>query len=627
MPANLGLPDNPQRISFVCDCGKKLVTYSIKSGKRLRCSSCGQAVVAPVGEGTVPTRPRATSKPQTRAGNRRLKIALLSLTVVVAIGGGAAILFAAKHRQQARSGAANAEVKEADDGAAERAADAIFDAAKTKLNAAYFGRDIALQAIALLRQYVADPHATKKAEAQQLIAEYDLATSDEAALQTLMAMSDEQIGRFYITRVLHDNKITHPNLASLRVDTMERHFHTAFQRHTENRIAEENRQHEENLKKNQIAEAKKIAEAKRQESERLALAASQRADEAKLIGVRVVGSWLRWNWNDSGIRLITFAPNGVFAVTELGQGLWKVDDSGTIRLSFADRGVVAVVKMNLHEDRISIDNWSYAAPQQGTPRFSTASRIHDFGISPAATDLFIAQQIGIIKTQRDSIVRRQGADNLTALGRAKCSRAVAAVPELANSVVNDHDAEVQRKAIEAIGEIGLPNGNGIWYARDPAIIALSVTLVSAAPELAVAAEDALMKYLPTVGKRLSLDDARLLFELHASGNKRVAPVIEKALATLALAMEEVAKEQTKRQLQAVRDAEYWAKEDAKRRLAGLPTREEMLAGARARREEFGRDRSSPPVKPSVPWIPPKEKSENQKAYEFELARGRIQHGK
>ena len=274
------------------------------------------------------------------------------------------------------------------------------------------------------------------------------------------------------------------------------------------------------------------------------------------------------------------------------------------------KAVYTVVKMNVHEDKISIYN-------------SVASRFQDFGISPADTDRFIAQQIVIIKTQRDPLVRRQAADNLTALGRAKCSRAVAAVPELANSVVNDFDAEVQRKAIEAIGEIGLPNGKGIRYARDPAIIALSVTLVSASPELAVAAEDGLLKYLPTVGKRLSLDDARLLFEVHASGNKRVAPVIERALATLALGMEEAAKEQTKRQLQALRDAQYWAKEDEKRRAAGLPTREEMLAAPRARRDTSIGANESPRVNARVPGNSPQEKSESQKAYEFELRRARM----
>lgn len=222
MPANSDLPNNPQRISFACACGKKHVAKSIKSGKRIKCGSCGQVVVVPpVGKGTMPKPSRATWKP-----HAKLKIALCALSLVVAIGGGAVVHFAARQRQQAPNGAAKAWIKAADDWDAERAAEAIFDAAKTKLNAAFLSghlEDIApfqvgmSQAVALLRQYVADPHATKKPEAQQLIAEYDLATSDKAALDTQMAMSSEQLRLFDFQRHLNDNKITHPKLAMLRI--------------------------------------------------------------------------------------------------------------------------------------------------------------------------------------------------------------------------------------------------------------------------------------------------------------------------------------------------------------------------------------------------------------------------
>ena len=56
---------------------------------------------------------------------------------------------------------------------AELAADSIFDSAKTKLDAKAIG-----EAVALLHRYVADRHATKKPEAEQLLADYDLATSE-----------------------------------------------------------------------------------------------------------------------------------------------------------------------------------------------------------------------------------------------------------------------------------------------------------------------------------------------------------------------------------------------------------------------------------------------------------------
>ena len=119
MSANSALPDNPQRISLVCDCGKKLVANSMQSGKRLKCPSCGQVVVVPpVRAGIVPTPARAASEPHRKAGNRGLMFVVFwSLPVVLAIGGGAFIRFDAKRRQQARIDAANTEVREAVKGA------------------------------------------------------------------------------------------------------------------------------------------------------------------------------------------------------------------------------------------------------------------------------------------------------------------------------------------------------------------------------------------------------------------------------------------------------------------------------------------------------------------------------
>ena len=222
-------------------------------------------------------------------------IVLWSLPVVVAIGGGALIHFDVKWRQQARIDAANTEVREAVKGAdgwlkqgsakegenvehrlmkaiaakdvsekanadavletvrtrrAELAADSFFDSAKTKLDAKAI-----VEAVALLHRYVADPHATKKPEAEQLLADCDLATSESAAIKTLVAMSDEQFVQFRNTGKLDDRKITHPILAEIRATTLRRNLETANQRREEN----------------------KIAEANRQKSERLALAAAHRA--------------------------------------------------------------------------------------------------------------------------------------------------------------------------------------------------------------------------------------------------------------------------------------------------------------------------------------------------------------
>ncbi|MGO8746745.1 MAG: hypothetical protein ACLQNE_12210 [Thermoguttaceae bacterium] len=351
MPANSALPDDPQRISVVCDCGKKLVANSMQSGKRLKCPSCGQVVVVPpVRAGIVPTPTRAASEPHPETGNRRLMIVLWSLPVVVAIGGGAFFHFDAKWRQQARIEAANTEVREAVQGAdgwlkqgsakdkdgedvehrlmkaiaandvsekadadavletvrtrrAELAADSLFDSAKTQLDAKAI-----VEAVALLHRYVADRHATKKPEAQQLLADCDLATSEIAALQTLMAMSDERFVQFRNTGKLDDGKTTPPILEEIRATTLRRNLEKANQRREENKIAEANRQKEEN----------KIAEANRQKSEGLALAAPLRAADKS----DVAGVW-RHKSGNSQPEEITLLPNGKINNPD-GQYTWTL---------------------------------------------------------------------------------------------------------------------------------------------------------------------------------------------------------------------------------------------------------------------------------------------------------------
>jgi hypothetical protein len=279
-------PDDPQRISFVCDCGKKLVVNSIKSGKRLKCPSCGQVVVVPpVPAGIVPTPTSAASEPDTETGKRRLMpvlsmIVLWSVPLGVAIGGVALVRFDLKSKQQARIDAANTEVRDAVKGAddwlnqgrakegenvehrlmkavaaknvsdkanadavletvrarrAELAADSVFDAAKIKLDAKAI-----VEAVALLHRYVAEPHATKNREAEQLLADYDRATSESAAIDTLVAMSDEQFVQFRDTGKLddHDREIAHPNLVEVRATTLRRNLETANRRREENKVAE-----------------------------------------------------------------------------------------------------------------------------------------------------------------------------------------------------------------------------------------------------------------------------------------------------------------------------------------------------------------------------------------------------
>src|SRR5204863_9162 len=123
---------------------------------------------------------------------------------------------------------------------AELAADSILDSAKTKLDAKAIN-----EAVALLHRYVAERHATKKPEAEQLLADYDLATSESAAIETLVAVSDEQFVQFRDTGKLDVRKITHPILAELRATTWRRNVETANLRRVENKFAEAIRQESE----------------------------------------------------------------------------------------------------------------------------------------------------------------------------------------------------------------------------------------------------------------------------------------------------------------------------------------------------------------------------------------------
>jgi hypothetical protein len=193
------------------------------------------------------------SAPHPKSRRRRfarvlLMLMLWSLPVLGVVGAGAYLHFDGKWRQQARSDVANTEVREAVKAAegwlkqggakeaetvehrlmqaiaandvsekanagailetvrtrrAELAADSVFDSAKAKLDPQAIP-----EAVALLHRYVADPHATKKPEAQQLLGDYEVATSDSAAIKTLVAMSDEQFAQFKNAGKLDDRKIT-----------------------------------------------------------------------------------------------------------------------------------------------------------------------------------------------------------------------------------------------------------------------------------------------------------------------------------------------------------------------------------------------------------------------------------
>ncbi|HEV8070461.1 MAG TPA: hypothetical protein VGP76_22290 [Planctomycetaceae bacterium] len=324
-----------------------------------------------------------------------LMLMLWSLPVVAAIGGGAYIHFDAKWRQQARIDAANTEVREAVKGAdgwlkqgiakegehvehrlmqaiaandvsekanadavlervrtrrAELAADTIYDSAKTKLDAKAI-----VEALALLRRYVADGHATKKPEAKQLLADCDVATSESAAVNALVAMSDERFAQFKNTGKLDDGKVAYSFLVEMRAAAFRRSLEAAGRRREENKIAEAKRQ--------EIADA-----AKKQAADDLAKSSSGVQDRS--VRERMVGIW-RWG---SGENEMKFAPDGTFLERcswgVVSQGRWSFDRGdlsrvqGHIQLSYDNKYVARVAPSGI-EDRIFIDVKSpYPVPWQ-----------------------------------------------------------------------------------------------------------------------------------------------------------------------------------------------------------------------------------------------------------------------
>lgn len=102
------------------------------------------------------------------------------------------------------------------------------------------------------------------------------------------------------------------------------------------------------------------------------------------------------------------------------------------------------------------------------------------------------------------------------------------------SATDERDAYVRRKAIEILGDIGGMLG----------VVAVSGTLLQPDndPETAKAAEDSLLKLLPTVGSSLTMDDAIFLLKVHDSGNERISPAIESAWAASGITQDDIARE-------------------------------------------------------------------------------------
>jgi len=484
-------------------------------------------------------------------------IALWSVPVAVTIGGVALVRSDLKRKQQERIDVANTAVRDAVKGAddwimhgrakdgeeaeqrlitamaakdasekanadaalervrtrrAQLAADSILVSAKFQLDAKAI-----VEAVALLRRYVAEPHATKKPEAEQLLVDCDLATSESAAVNSLLAMSDEQFARFKNTGKLDDRKVTHPILAEVRAATLRRNLEKASHRREENRIAE----------------------AKRQESDRLALAEQaamirKKAEQAALIRERVVGIW-QWGPDDSKHEM-KFAKDGTFVEKSLSgwtvDGQWRVAEDGTIRLSVGPKyspivRYSAVIRMSLLDERFSVAlTYPAGFPTDGSRQAAASGGWQaegrkvpgtwDIWHDEEETERFVQQQIQNLQQREDPALRCLAADNLAEVGRIKPRAVSVAFALLREVVLNDPDEVLRPKAVEALAETR----------QFAAIRPILQTLrQSRDPVLTQVAEDALLKLLPTV-KSLTTDQAIELSWARRWSSKRVWSAIE-----------------------------------------------------------------------------------------------------
>jgi hypothetical protein len=654
MSAKSGLPDIPQRISVVCACGEKLLANSMQSGKRLKCPSCGQAVVvSPARADGVPTPTGAVSAPRRGMGKLLLMILLWSLPVFAAVGGGAVLHFDAKWRQQAKIDAANTEVREAVKGAdswlkqgspkeaenverrltkamaandvsvkgnadgvraavqtrrAELAADSVFDAAKTKLDA----KAIA-EAVALLHQYIADRHATQKPAAQQLLADCELATSDAAALKTLMALSDERFAQFKNTGKLDDtgklgdHKFTRPILDEIRATTLRHNLKTANERREEIKLAEANRQQAERMALAAPLRAADNAQAAKQQP-----AIDSQTDQAKEGTKPATPST---DDSSSASKRPAAENSGLPPAKETAQYIKeqiRALKSGQSPFAAAD-----------------------AAKQQPAPkRKKRVKTPKDAFFDSVVRGIPIPNQQpapirdetnGNEQHRSDPLLRRQAADNLKALGPV----AVAAVPELANAALNDDDTGVKRAALAALGEIGMPNATGVLGPYNQAVDALGQTLLRTGdPETAKAAEDSLLKLLPVVGKRLTMDNAILLLQVHESGNKRVAPAINSAWAAKGVTQDAVVKEMYRRAL-AITKAKVAKQRRNARAYDGYKPPWELWREAHPAEAELEIQKAAAQTRDNqkrldgIQFTTPPPATDAQKAADFELRRARM----
>ncbi len=161
-------------------------------------------------------------------------------------------------------------------------ADAVFDQAKQLIEVEHTS-----EAISLLRKYVVDPRATKKPEAQRLLDEAEVATSEGETQKSIAAMTDDQLAAAghslgpgnSLAPEIPDGKVTDPSLKRVRAEIIARHLVAEIRRRSELKVAAEERIEAE--RQATIARQREAEEVRREADEARRLQA-EREQAAKL---------------------------------------------------------------------------------------------------------------------------------------------------------------------------------------------------------------------------------------------------------------------------------------------------------------------------------------------------------
>jgi hypothetical protein len=165
---------------------------------------------------------------------------------------------------------------------AEIIADAMFDSAREKL-----GQKEITEAVSLLKKYVADPNASQKGEAQSLLSQFDIATSDTLTISAMVEMSDETFNQAIAAGVIDDGKVTHPTLVVLRQETIRLNANKIRTQRQQAHLLEEKRQEAAKLA---ALERKRFANEQKERAEKEELLREARKPLRVFVGGEIDGA-------------------------------------------------------------------------------------------------------------------------------------------------------------------------------------------------------------------------------------------------------------------------------------------------------------------------------------------------